>query len=319
MQRRYGGPEVLEFADIPRPKVGADEVLVRVVAAGVDRGVWHLMTGLPYLVRLAGYGVRAPKNPVPGMDVAGVVETVGDAVDGFRAGDEVFGVARGSFAEFACARADRLVAKPANVDAVQVAATPVSGLAALQAVRDHGRVQAGQRVLVVGASGGVGTFAVQLAKIRGAHVTGVCSTAKLDLVRALGADAVIDYTREEITTGGQRFDVILDIAGNRPLSVLRRALTPAGRLVIVGGENGGRWVGGVDRQVRAQLISPFVPQTLGAFLSKETPTDLDSLAGLLADGSLTPAVDRTYPLVDAARALEHLTDGGSRGKTALTL
>ena len=212
--RGYGGVDALDFRDVDRPRIGPDEVLIRVRAAGVDRGTWHLMTGLPYLVRLA-YGLRGPRNPVPGLDVAGVVEDIGDQVTRFAPGDEVFGIAAGSFAEYARARADKLAAKPAEVGFAEAATVAVSGLAALQAVRDHGRVEQGQRVLVIGASGGVGSFAVQVAKVRGAHVTGMCSTAKTDLVRALGAEEVVDYTVEDVTADGRRWDVVLDIGGRR--------------------------------------------------------------------------------------------------------
>ena len=317
-QRGYGGVDVLAFSDVEKPRIGPGEVLVRVRAAGVDRGTWHLMAGLPYLVRLVS-GLRRPRNPVPGLDVAGVVAEVGERATRFAPGDEVFGIAAGSFAEFARARADKLSAKPAGVGFAEAATVGVSGLAALQAVRDHGRVAAGQRVLVLGASGGVGSFAVQLAKVRGAHVTGVCSTAKTDLVRALGADEVFDYSRDDATGGGRRFDVVLDIGGNRPLATLRRALTPTGRLVIVGGEGGGRWIGGVDRQLRATVLSPFVRQKLAAFVSSENARDLETLAGLLSAGRLTPAVETTYSLGDAPAAVAHVAEGRARGKVAITV
>lgn len=243
VQDMYGSPDVLQLREIDTPVAGEDEVLVRVHAAGVDQGVWHLMAGLPYLMRIAGFGLRAPKNPVRGYDVAGRVEAVGKNVTRFQSGEEVFGTCRGSFAEYACARADRLAPKPSNLTFEQAAAVPISGYAALQAVRDQGKVRPGQRVLIIGAGGGVGTFAVQLAKAFGAEVTGVCSTTKVELVRSIGADRVIDYTREDFADGRSRYDVILDIAGNRSLSHLRRALAPEGTLVIVGGEGGGRWLG----------------------------------------------------------------------------
>jgi NADPH:quinone reductase-like Zn-dependent oxidoreductase len=316
VQRGYGGVDVLAFRDVDRPRIRPHEVLIRVRAAGVDRGTWHLMTGLPYLVRLA-YGLRGPRNPVPGLDVAGVVEEVGAQVTRFALGDEVFGIATGSFAEYARAREDKLAAKPAEVGFAEAATVAVSGLAALQGVRDHGRVEPGQRVLVVGASGGVGSFAVQIAKIRGAHVTGVCSTAKTDLVRALGADEVVDYTTEDVTAGGRRWDVVLDIGGARPLSALRRVLTPTGRLVIVGGEGGGRLLGGVDRQLRAMLISPLVRQKLGAFISSENHRDLLVLSDLMTSGRLSPAVSTTFALADAPAAIDHVSTGRARGKVAL--
>ena len=270
----YGSPDVLELRDIDKPEIGDEEVHLRVHAAGLDRGVWHVMAGLPYPIRLAGYGLRAPKNPVIGSDVAGIVETVGKNVSRFQPGDEVFGIGKGSFAEYVCAREDKLAPKPANLTFEQAAVLAVSGLPALQALRDHGRVGPGQKVLVIGASGGVGTYAVQLAKAFGAHVTGVCSTTKVDMVRSIGADQVIDYTREDFAEGDQRYDLILDIGGNSTLSRLRRALTPRGTLVITGGETDGRWLGGTDRQIRALMLSPFVSQKLATFVSSENHEDM---------------------------------------------
>jgi NADPH:quinone reductase-like Zn-dependent oxidoreductase len=319
LQDRYGPPDVLRLGEIDRPAIGDDEVLVRVRAAGLDQGVWHLMAGLPYLVRLAGVGLRAPKNPVPGRDLAGRVEAVGGRVTRFRPGDEVFGTCRGSFAEYAAAREDRLAPTPAGLSAEQAAAVPVSGCAALQAVRDRGRVRPGRRVLVIGAGGGVGTFAVQIAKAFGAEVTGVCSTAKVDMVRSIGADRVIDYTRQDVLAGRDRYDVILDIAGNRPLSRLRRALAARGTLVIVGGEGGGRWLGGIDRQLRAHLLSPFVAQTLGTWISTERADDLEALRELLEAGAIRPVVDRTFPLSEVPEAIRYLRDGRARGKVVITL
>src|SRR5215204_3437411 len=259
----YGSPELLELRDIDKPRIGDEEVLVHVRAAGVGRDVWHVMTGLPYPIRLAGYGLRAPKTPVIGSDMAGVVETVGKNVSRFQSGDEVFGIGEGSYAEYVCAREDKLAPKPANLTFEQAAVVAIMGSTALQALRDHGKVRTGQEVLVIGASGGVGTYAVQIAKAFGAHVTGVCSTTKVDLVRSIGADHVIDYTQEDFAEGDKRYEVILDIGGNSPLARLRRALAPRGILVIVGGEGGGRWLGGTDRQIRAMLLSPFVGQKLG--------------------------------------------------------
>jgi NADPH:quinone reductase-like Zn-dependent oxidoreductase len=317
VQDEYGEADVLRLDEIDRPAIGDGEVLLKVHAAGVDRGVWHLMTGLPYPVRLAGYGTRAPDNPVRGREVAGRVEAVGNGVTGFRPGDEVFGIAEGSFAEYARADAGKLVLRPSTLPAEQAAAVGISGSTALQAVRDRAKVQPGQKVLVIGASGGVGTFAVQIAKAYGAHVTGVCSTAKVDLVRSLGADRVIDYMREDI--GGERYDAVLDIGGNRSLTRLRRLLTPHGTLVIVGGETGGRWLGGTDRQIRALLLSPFVGQTLGSLLTSENAADLAVLAELIASGRVTPAIDRTFPLVDAPEAIRHMTDGRVRGKAVVAV
>src|SRR5712691_1707336 len=319
VQDRYGSPDVLELREIDTPVVGDDEVLVRVHAAGVDQGVWHLMAGLPYLVRIAGFGLRAPKNPVRGSDVAGRVEAVGENVTRFQPGDEVFGTCGGSFAEYACARADRLAPKPANLSFEQAAAVPISGYAALQAVRDQGKVRPGLRVLIIGAGGGVGTFAVQLAKAYGAEVTGVCSTTKTDLVRSIGADRVIDYTREDFADDRNRYDVILDIAGNRSLSHLRRALAPEGTLVIVGGEGGGRWLGGTDRQLRAHVLSPFVRQKLRTWVSTERQEDLQVLHEFLEAGKVTPLVDRTFPLSEVPEAIRYMRKGHARGKVVITV
>ena len=292
---------------------------MRVHAAGVDRGVWHVMTGLPYPIRLAGYGFRAPKIGVPGTDLAGVVVAVGTDVTRFAPGDEVFGTGIGTYAEYARAREDQLAAKPATLSFEQAAALPVSGVTALQALRDRGAVQPGQHVLVIGASGGVGTFAVQLAKAFGAEVTGVCSTTKVDLVRSLGADHVVDYTREDFAATGTRYDLILDIGGNASLSRLRRALTPKGRLVIVGGETSGKWLGGSDRQVRAMVLSMFVSQKLGTFIAAGKQEDLLVLAQLVEAGQLTPAVDRTFSLDEAPKAIRHVDEGHARGKVVVTI
>lgn len=315
----YGPADTAGLKDIARPQAGDAEVLVRVLAAGVDRGVWHLMTGLPYPVRLAGYGLRAPRTAVPGMDLAGVVEAAAPDVTRFQPGDAVFGIGTGAFAEYARAREGKLAAKPANLTFEQAAAVPTSGLAALQGLRDHGRIQPGQQVLVIGASGGVGTFAVQLARAFGAEVTGVCSTAKADLVRSLGASHVIDYTRGDFAAAGQRYDLILDTGGNSPLPRLRRALAPAGTLVIVGGEAGGRWLGGTGRQLRALLLSPFTGQKLTAFITAEKHQDLELLKDLIEAGKLIPAIDRTYPLSQAPDAIRYLQDGRARGKLVVTI
>src|SRR5829696_6155501 len=299
----YGSPDLLELRDIAIPEIADDEVLVRVHAAGVGRDVWHVMTGLPYPIRLAGYGLRAPKNPVVGSDVAGVVEAVGKNVTRFQPGDEVFGIGKGSYAEYVCAREDKLAHKPANLTFEQAAVVAISGLPALQGLRDHGRVEPEQKVLVIGASGGMGTFAVQIAKAFGAHVTGVCSTTKMNLVRSIGADNVIDYTREDFAEGEQRYDLILDIGGNSSLARLRRALAPRGTLIIVGGETDGRWLGGTDRQLRALMLSPFVGQKLGTFVSSENHEDLIALKDLIESGKVTPVIDRTYPLSEVPEAI----------------
>jgi NADPH:quinone reductase-like Zn-dependent oxidoreductase len=320
VQEAYGAaPEqVLGLDRVDMPALGEQDVLVCVRAASVDRGTWHVMAGLPYPIRVAGFGVRRPKYPNPGRSFAGVVEAVGASVTGLERGAEVYGIADASFAEYARARADKLAPKPAKLSFEQAAAVPVSGLAALQAVRDHGHVQPGQSVLIVGASGGVGSFAVQIAKAFGAVVTGVCSTAKVDAVHALCADRVIDYTREDFA-GGRRYDVILDIGGNRRLSHLRRALTARGTLVIVGGETQGRWLGGTDRQLRALLLSAFVAQKLGTFIASENAEDLLVLRELIESGAVAPAIDRTYPLNEVAAAIRHLLNGHAQGKIVITV
>ena len=314
---RYGSADVLRLTDVELPVVADTEVLVRVRAAGVDRGAWHIMAGLPYLIRVAGYGLRRPKTAGLGSELAGVVEAVGAKVTHLRPGESVFGTVSASFAEYASARPDRLARMPANLTFEQAAAVPVSGVTALQALRDRGRVQAGQRVLVIGASGGVGTFAVQIAKALGADVTGVCSTSKVDLVRSLGADHVIDYTHADITDDHQRYDLILDIGGNRRVSALRDVLTADGTLVIVGGEGGGRWTGGIHRQLGAMILSLFVRQRLGTFIAKENGADLDALRALIETGAVTPAVDRVVALDAAPDAIRDLTAGRVRGKIVI--
>jgi NADPH:quinone reductase-like Zn-dependent oxidoreductase len=320
VQDSYGSTDVLELKDVDKPAVGDDDVLVRVHAAGVDQGVWHLMTGLPYLVRVMGFGLRAPKTRVRGTEFAGRVEAVGANVTRFQPGDEVFGICDGSFAEYACARADKLAPKPANLSFEHAAAVPVSGCTALQGLRDKGNVAAGQRVLVIGAAGGVGTFAVQLAKAFGANVTGVCSTTKTKLVRSIGADRAIDYTREDFADGAQRYDVIIDTAGNRSLSHLRRALASRGTLVIVGGEAGGRWTGGFERQIlRAPLLSLFVGQKLRPLVSTERSEDLQFLRKLIEAGTVTPVVDRIFPLSQAREAIRHMREGHTGGKVVITV
>lgn len=321
VQAVYGSApaDVLRLAEVARPTIGADEILVRVRAASVDRGTWHIMAGLPYPIRAAGFGLRRPKSLNPGRSVAGTVESVGAQVTAFAAGDDVYGTCDGSFAEYAVAVAGRLARKPVSLSFEQAAAIPVSALAALQAVRDRANVQPGQRVLIIGASGGVGSFAVQIAKAFGAEVTGVCSTAKTELVRALGADHVVDYTREDFADGEHRYDAIVDTGGNSRLSRLRRALTPRGTLVIAGGETDGRWLGGSDRQIRAQLLSPLVSQKLGAFISSENAADLVALGELVEAGKLVPAIDRTYPLAEAAAAIRYVQDGRARGKVVIAV
>jgi NADPH:quinone reductase-like Zn-dependent oxidoreductase len=314
----YGSADVLHLDEVEVPAPGKGEVLLRVRAAGVDRGVWHLMAGEPYVARLA-LGLRKPRNRVSGSDVAGVVERLGPGVSGLAVGDEVFGIGRGTYAEFAVAPAKKVVRRPEGLSPEHAAAVAISGLTALQAVRDVGEVQPGQSVLVIGASGGVGTYAVQIAKAVGADVTGMCSTAKVDLVRSIGAVDVVDYTRDDVVELGKRYDVVIDIAGNRTLRALRRILTPKGKLVIVGGEEGGRWFGGLERNLRASLWSPFVGQRLRAFISRERGEDIERLAEMIVAGTVTPVVEGTYPLADAADALRHLEDGSIRGKAVVVV
>jgi NADPH:quinone reductase-like Zn-dependent oxidoreductase len=319
VQDKYGSAEVLELRDVEKPQPGDDELLICVHAAGVDPGVWHLMTGLPYLVRAMGFGLRTPKIRVRGTDVAGTVEAAGKNVTQFNQGDPVYGTCDGSFAEYACARAKRLAPKPANLSFEQAAAVPVSAMTALSGLRDAGKLQPGQQVLIIGAAGGVGTYAVQLAKAFGAVVTGVCSTSKVDLVRDIGADEVIDYTREDFTEGTRQFDLILDTAGRRPLGALRRTLTPQGTLVIVGGEGGDRWLGGFQRQIFAPVRALFTEQKLMGLISKERQQDLLTLKDLIEAGKLRPVIDRTYPLSEAPQAIRYLEKGHARGKVVLTV
>jgi NADPH:quinone reductase-like Zn-dependent oxidoreductase len=314
---RYGSADVLRLSEVEVPEVADGEVLVRVRAAGLDRGAWHVMAGLPYLIRVAGYGLRRPKVSGLGSELAGIVEAIGANVTGLAAGEAVFGTCRASFAEYAVTRPDKLARMPANLSFEQAAAVPVSAVTALQALRDRGRVADGQRVLVIGASGGVGTFAVQIAKALGAVVTGVSSPQKLDLVRSLGADHVIDYTHADITVDGTRYDVVLDIGGNRTLSQLRRVLTRDGTLVIVGGESGGRWTGGIQRQLGATVLSLFVGQRLGTLIAKANRADLDALRSLIEAGSVTPAVDRVIALDEVPDAIRDLIAGRVRGKIVI--
>jgi NADPH:quinone reductase-like Zn-dependent oxidoreductase len=320
VQDTYGSSQVLKLERVDRPTIGDDDVLVRVRAAGVHIGDWHMMTGQPYLMRIMGYGLRAPKARVRGIDVAGTVEALGKNVTQFQVGDDVFGTCDGAFAEYARARADRLVRKPANLTFEQAAAVPTSSVTALHGLRKVGEIQAEQKVLIIGASGGVGMFAVQIAKALGAHVTGVCSTSKMDLVRGLGADRVIDYTREDFTRSGERYDLILDTGGNRSLSQLRRALTSKGTLVMVGGEGGNRWIGdGVMRSLRAVVVSGFVRQRLRPMLAQPNDADLRVVTELIESGRVAPIVDRTYALSDGPQAMRHLEEGRARGKIVITV
>jgi NADPH:quinone reductase-like Zn-dependent oxidoreductase len=319
VQDTYGTADVLRLAHVALPEITDDKVLVRVRAAGVHIGDWHLMTGQPYLMRVMGFGLRAPKVPVRGTDVAGTVEVVGKNVTQFRVGGDVFGTCAGSFAEYATGRVDTLTLKPVNLTFQQAAAIPTSACTALQALK-AGQIAAGQEVLIIGASGGVGLFAVQIAKSFGAQVTGVCSPAKVDLVRSVGADHVFDYTRDDFTRSGQRYDLILDMGGNRSLSQLRRALTPAGTLVLVGGEGGGRLIGGaMGRSMRALVLSPFVSQRLRMVFGQVKSEDLQFLTELIEAGKVAPVIDKAYPLSGVTDAIRDLHSGRARGKFVITM
>lgn len=319
----YGGTEQVRLAERPDPVAGRGQVLVEVRAAGLDRGVWHLMHGEPRLVRL-GIGLRRPRQPILGRDLAGVVVALGEGVTDFALGDAVMGTsAHGTLAELVPVRVDRLVPKPAGWTFEQAAALPISGLTALQAVHDVGRIRPGQRVLVVGASGGVGSFTVQLARHAGAHVDAVCGPDKVDLVRGLGAEQVTTYGEGADLPGegaaGPRYDVILDIGGARPLKRLRSVLTTRGTLVIIGGERGGRWFDGLHRQLTALLVSPFSRQRLAVFVATEKATALARLVALAEDGACAPVLDGTWSMVDAPAALDHLAEGRARGKVVVTV
>ena len=317
VQDRYGTSATWRIGRIPRPVPTDDQVLVRVAAAGLDRGTEHLMSGKPYVMRL-GFGIRKPRNRVPGRDVAGTVEAVGANVTRFAVGDEVYGVAPGSFAEYAVAPQGKLAPKPVSLSFAQAAVVPIAAGTALQALQDVGQVQAGQTVLVLGASGGVGSFAVQLAKAFGAEVTGVCSTAKVELVASLAADVVLDYTRVDFADGTRRHDLILDIAGNPTVRRLRRALEPGGTVVLVGGEDAGN-VTGMGRKLRCATVSPFVRERFALFLAKERAADYERLTELIDAGMVTPSLDRSYPLEQAPEAMRLLEAGAVRGKVAVTL
>lgn len=319
VQDAYGPPEILRVADTELPEIAPDEVLVEVHAAGVDRGVWHLMTGLPYLVRLTGFGLTKPKQRIPGLDVAGTVAAVGSQVTRFAVGDDVFGIGTGAFAEYAAAKESKLAHKPAGLTFEQAAVVAISGSTALQALTDVGRIDAGQSVLVIGASGGVGSYAVQLAKTLGATVTGVASVAKTDMVRALGADRVIDYATTDYLDGNNRYDLVIDTGGRNPIRGLRRALAPKGTLVIVGGEGGGRWTGGIGRQLRAIVWSLFVSQRMRTFISQEHHSHLERLADHLESGAVVPAIGRRYGLEQVPAAIADLVAGHTSGKSVIVL
>jgi NADPH:quinone reductase-like Zn-dependent oxidoreductase len=315
---RYGGVRTIEIEQILRTRIRADEVLLRVHAAGLDRGAWHLMTGRPFLLRL-GFGILRPRERGLGREVAGTVLEVGSEVTRFSVGDEVFGIGTATFAEYAAAKADKLTHKPATMSFEEAAVVPVSALTALQGLREAGRLEAGQQVLVLGASGGVGSFAVQLATSYGAEVTGVCGPDKADFVRSLGADHVLDHTRDDFADGTRRFDLILDLGGNPGVLRLRRALTPTGTAVLIGGEEGGRFTGGLGRQLRALMLTRLSGQRLVTLRCRERYEDLDELARLIQAGVLTPALDGVYPLERVAHAMSDLEAGKVRGKSAITV
>ncbi len=318
VQDTYGSGKALELREIARPAIGAHQVLVRVRAAGVNPADWAVMSGLPYIARPV-YGLRRPKVGVRGTDVAGYVAAVGSGVTRFKPGDEVFGASTGSYAEYAAASDDELALKPANLTFEQAATVPMAGLVALQAIRDHGQVRAGQAVLINGASGGIGTFAVQIAKALGAEVTAVASTRNLALLRSIGADHVIDYTAEDFTSGGKRYDLILDNVSNHSLSKLRRTLAPAGMLIPNGGNFGNRWFASAGRLIRAAFLFRFGTQRLGRFLVSANHADLVALKTLIEAGKVMPVVDRAYPLGSAAQAIDHVGAGHSQGKVVITV
>jgi len=316
----YGPPDVLQVREIKKPVPNDDQVLVKVHAASVNPYDWHFIRGTPYLMRMMIGGLRKPKDPRIGADYAGEVEAVGKNVTQFKPGDAVFGDRTGAFAEYLCARADRTIAlKPANITFEQAAGVPIAGLTALQGLRDHGKVQPGQKVLINGASGGVGTFAVQIAKAFGAEVTGVCSSRNVDLVKSLGADHVVDYMKEDFTKSNERYDVILDNVGTQPLSGFRRVLKPKGICVLIGGggPNEGKWVGPMARPLKAKLMSPFIDQKMGMMMADGNKDDLNILADLMQSGKVTPVIDRTYPLSEIREAVRYVETGRARGKVII--
>ena len=318
----YGSPDVLQIRDIKKPVPNDDQILIKVRAASINPLDWHFMEGTPYIMRAMGVGLRKPKSPRVGVDMAGEVEAVGKNVTQFKPGDEVFGGKSGAFAEYVCARADRAVAiKPANVAFEQAASVPIAAITALQGLRDTGHVQTGQKVLINGASGGVGTFAVQIAKSLGAEVTGVCSTRNLDLVRSLGADHVIDYTKEDFTKNEERYDVILDNVGTQPLSGIRRVLKPKGICVMIGGggPNDGPWIGPFGRVIHTLILSPFISQKMGMMMAELNKPDLTVLGDLMQAGKVKAVIDRTYPLSQIAEAIRYLEAVHARGKVIITV
>jgi NADPH:quinone reductase-like Zn-dependent oxidoreductase len=314
---KYGEPDVLELREVDKPVVKEDEVLVRVHAVSVNPADWHLLTGTPYVMRMA-VGLSKPKNKILGLDMAGRVEAVGSNATRFRPGDEVFGEHSGAYAEYVDVSEDGIALKPANLTFEQAAAVPVAGVTALQGLRDKGQIQPGHQVLIIGASGGVGTFAVQLAKSFGADVTGVCSTRNVDMVHSIGADQVIDYTQEDFTRSGRRYDLIFELAGTRSLADCRRALAPEGTLVLCGGE-GGRWLGPVGRLIGAMVLSRFGSQKIVTWIAKSTHKDLVVLKELIEAGEVTPVIDRRYELGEVADALRYQGEGHAQGKTVITV
>ncbi|MFO0682574.1 MAG: NAD(P)-dependent alcohol dehydrogenase [Sandaracinus sp.] len=318
VQHRYGGPEVLVLSEIPCPAPGPGEVRVRVEAAGLDRGTWHLMTGRPYLMRLLGFGFFGPKQAIAGLDLTGTVEALGAGVTRFAVGDRVFGIGKGSFAEHAIAREDKLARVPASVRGAEAALFGVSAITAMQAL-DRAALRSGERVLIIGASGGVGSFAVQMAHARGARVTGVCRTEKVALVASLGAERVVDYTRESFTDGRERYDVVIDAGGNTPTSALRRAMTEEGRLVFVGGENGDSLTGGMGRPLGAMLLGAFTRQRFFMLANREHYEYLERVAALVDRGELRAVVDRRCGLAEVPQALADLEAGRVRGKVLVEI
>ena len=319
VQERFGPPDTLRLVDTDPPEVGVDDVLIRVRAAALNPADWHILRGDPLVARLMGIGLTKPKIPVAGSDAAGVVETAGANVQGLQPGEEVFGFVRGAFAEYACAAQDKVVPKPASLTFEQAAALPIAATTALRGIRDVGAVKPGQRVLVNGASGGVGSFAVQIAAALGAEVTGVCSTGNVELVRSLGASHVIDYTTQDFTDGDVKYDVILDNVSSLPLTRLRGVLTEKGTLVLNGGGTPGHVFGPIGTILKAVVVNLFVSQRLRPLPSKTDRQELLDVTGLVEDGKLTPVVDRTYPLADTAEGVRHMEQGHTRGKAIVTI
>jgi len=317
----YGVPN-LKFQEIEKPTPADDQVLVKIRAASVNPLDWHFIEGTPYVMRAMGVGLRKPKDTRLGVDFAGTVEAVGEKVTKFKPGDDVFGGRDGAFAEYVCVREARAVAlKPANITFEQAASVPIAGVTALQGLRDKGKVQPGQRVLINGASGGVGTFAVQIAKSMGADVTGVCSTRNVDMVRSLGADHVIDYTKEDFIKSAQRYDVMYDTVGNRSLLECRRVLTPKGKAVMIGGGGPGDQglIGPLVGPIKLLMLSPFVSQEMGTFLAELNQKDLTALADLMQSGKVTPVIDKRYKLSELPQAIEYLEQGHARGKVIIAV